>query len=772
MKLLEKTYHLKKKYSKHFKYFTIPLIGFILTSLITYFTYESLNNAIKRREQLIANNIKDRMALEFELRISETSSAVFIEYIQANMTFSEFVTITSPYIKSISGASSIGWCPRVKPEDRIEFVNNSKEEFSGILDYDILAGFGIGGLVPRFVDDQDMYPLLYSNPLTLTYTGLDFGIPRQAIDKAISSGRPISTDKIILSLFGGPSRFVDENLEPIFEPDNPISFIVFNVVYDDDENPIGTTVNTFEPRGFMSSIAMSFSDFIDDIQVLVFRRRNLFGTEYELFYDLKNSEESNFLTEVTIQNSLEKGSNSYISEYINEDLSLDLVIVLTSETSPDYVKYLSILITGFIFTLGIWYVNYKLIKISDINLNLSRAKSKFLAEMSHELRTPLNGIVGMSDLLENESLTVSGEECVEDLKTCGTLLLSTISEVLDFSKLEAGKIQMNIRRVETRDFFMNIMRIMRFYRTYHERKENIILNIYIDESVPRIMVSDFDKIGKIVMNFIGNSMKFTTHGCVGLSIYWDEEIPKDSLTLKDPATVEQKFLQAQGGESIGFLRLVVKDTGRGISEENIKNLFKPFQQVQLGRASEGGTGLGLVISKSFAENMGGRIQCQSEVDIGTTISTWVKAKIYPRESSYLHGIIEESWTIGTDERDEIICSSKDQNVVLIVDDVYINLRMMAKLLNSMNVAFHVASSGEQAIEMCSSFKYEVILLDYFMGGMTGLESAKIIQKNGINMHTNIIILTANEYDEDLENSGLGYIQKPVNRDLLMGIIKK
>ena len=127
---------------------------------------------------------------------------------------------------------------------------------------------------------------------------------------------------------------MDENLEPIFEPDNPISFIVFNAVYDDDENPIGTTVNTFEPRGFMSSIAMSFSGFIDDIQVLVFRRRNLFGTEYELFYDLKNSEESNFLTEVTIQNSLETGSNSYISEYINEDLSLDLVIVCLLYTSP------------------------------------------------------------------------------------------------------------------------------------------------------------------------------------------------------------------------------------------------------------------------------------------------------------------------------------------------------------------------------------------------------------------------------------------------------
>ena len=117
------------------------------------------------------------MALEFELRISETSSAVFIEYIQANMTFSEFVTITSPYIKSTSGASSIGWCPRIKPDDRIEFVNKSKEEFSGILDYEILVGFGIGGLVPRFVDDQDMYPLLYSNPLTLTYTGLDLVYP-------------------------------------------------------------------------------------------------------------------------------------------------------------------------------------------------------------------------------------------------------------------------------------------------------------------------------------------------------------------------------------------------------------------------------------------------------------------------------------------------------------------------------------------------------------------------------------------------------------------
>lgn len=303
---------------------------------------------------------------------------------------------------------------------------------------------------------------------------------------------------------------------------------------------------------------------------------------------------------------------------------------------------------------------------------------------------------------------------------------------------------------------------MKFYRTYHERKEELQLNMYIDKEVPNFMVSDFDKIGKIMMNFVGNSLKFTEHGYVSLDVYWDREEPEYVRKNKKVIKGAPNFVTPHEGESIGYLRFLVKDTGHGMTPESISNIFQPFQQVQLGRASEGGTGLGLVISKSFSEHMGGCIKCESERNVGTTFTTWVQCKIYPRESKYIHGDMKEQWVIGTTEREEIVPIVSNKEVILVVDDVYINLRMMAKLFNTMGVSFHVASSGEEAVEMCKEFKYELILLDYFMGGMTGIESATEIRAKGMNIHTNIIILTANEYDEDIENSGLGYMQKPTH----------
>lgn len=341
----------------------------------------------------------------------------------------------------------------MRPEEREDFVEKAKIVYDGtLIDYEITVGNGEGELFPRYVDDEDIFPLLYSNPITLTYTRLDFRVPNHPIDAAISTRRPVSTNKVILSEFGGLSEFVDENYEPISDEENPISFIVFHAVFAENDDVAGVVGSTFEPRGVISTIINSFTDSIEGIQVLVFRRRTFYGLDYELFFDLKNSEEANPFSEITVENSLGIGTNTYVAKYVNEDLSLDLIVIMSSETHPDPSNYMIIMVIGFLFTMGIWYVNHNLLLTSLINIKLSRAKSKFLAEMSHELRTPLNGIIGMSDLLEVEKLTNSVIECVEDLKTCGTLLLGTISEVLDFSKVEAGKIQMNTRRVDIRDF--------------------------------------------------------------------------------------------------------------------------------------------------------------------------------------------------------------------------------------------------------------------------------------------------------------------------------
>lgn len=772
----------RKKMEYYFMFFKIPIGGGIITAILTVLAYMSSSKSIGKSERLITENVKNRIGVEFEWRYNQRHTASVMSFLSANVTRAEFDTLTEPSLDAASGSTSLGWFPKVEARDRDSFVKRANMLYEDIgYEYNITYSPDFGIVKPRPFDDQYMFPLLFSNPITLTYTGYDFypstsiGRENSLLDLTVQIKEPVSTDKIILSLFGGPSNFVDTNFNPVSEIEAPVSFLIFQSIDDEDGNNYGVIGNAFEPRGFILEVASQFSEIVTDMNVYVFRRTNFVQNDqevrYELLFDLNTFQESNPFSTLTIDSVKSNGKRSYVSTLksdVGNDVSgkLEIVVVLTSNTTPSALSYVIILVIGFVCTLCIWYANHNLWKVSIINFRLAKAKSKFLAEMSHELRTPLNGILGMSDLLETEKLSGSGDECVEDLKTCGSLLLSTISEVLDFSKIEAGKIQMNTRRVDIREFCLNTMRVMKFYRTYHERKVPILLKMYVDESVPRMTISDFDKIGKIILNFVGNSLKFTDNGFVSLSVYWDPNL--DSKSSNNTSN----FLSAQEGESIGYIRLVIKDTGHGMSKESISNIFQPFQQVQLGRASEGGTGLGLVISKAFAENMGGVIKCESELNLGTTITTWVQCKIDPREGTYIHGNVEEEWTIGTTEREEVVSESIDDRVVLVVDDVYLNLRMMGKLLNTMGIAFHMASSGEQAVEMAKDFKYDLILLDYYMGGITGVEAASEIRRKGLNTVTTIMILTANEYDSEIEKSGLGYLQKPVNKELLQGVIKR
>lgn len=212
--------------------------------------------------------------------------------LNSNVTLEEYRQLTNPILdNSIGNSASVGWCPRITSENREEFEEMANVQFNGNVDFEVKEADGHGHLEKRVTDNEDMFPLLFSNPLSMTYVGLDFNAPLGVFDN-LPEGDPIQvSNKLILSEFGGLSRYVDENYEPIgdFRKQNPVIFVVFHPIFNknnDQKTLDGVVGVTFEPRVFINNVADSFGDTIRNMDLFVFRKRTFWDENFELIFDL------------------------------------------------------------------------------------------------------------------------------------------------------------------------------------------------------------------------------------------------------------------------------------------------------------------------------------------------------------------------------------------------------------------------------------------------------------------------------------------------------
>jgi signal transduction histidine kinase/ActR/RegA family two-component response regulator len=381
----------------------------------------------------------------------------------------------------------------------------------------------------------------------------------------------------------------------------------------------------------------------------------------------------------------------------------------------------------------------KLIEAKESAEEAVKAKGQFLAMMSHEIRTPLNGVIATASMLTRTKLDTEQSEYVDTIKKSGQNLLMLINDILDFSKMESGKMTLDPQPSSPDEIVFDVADLL---RPYAEEK-GITLNVNLSTSGNDNLLIDGLKLKQVLLNLLGNALKFTEKG---------------SVTIRC-----EKIGMIQETE---IIRYVISDTGIGISEDKMHLLFRSFSQVDSSTSRKyGGTGLGLAISQQIVELMGGAISVESMVGEGTTFSFTLKhmrtspIELEPSSQSQVETSVNDFSKIN----------------VLVADDNEINRQVFKYMLDALNINSDIAVDGLQVLARCAEKKYDLIFMDMQMPEMDGIEATRKIRAE-IEHQPIIVAVTANSFVEDRERcikSGMNdFLSKPFDNVQLVSLLQR
>jgi signal transduction histidine kinase/ligand-binding sensor domain-containing protein/CheY-like chemotaxis protein len=391
----------------------------------------------------------------------------------------------------------------------------------------------------------------------------------------------------------------------------------------------------------------------------------------------------------------------------------------------------------------------------------NRAKSEFLANMSHEIRTPMNAILGFAEIIYGKVKEADIKNFTSIILSSGNALLTIINDILDLSKIEAGKLELQPAYIDLGRILQEIKQL--FAQKTGEKGLELITEI--NDNFPQGIYLDEVRIRQIIMNLTGNAIKFTEKGYIKISIFFEISKIHESQNNLIVGALREAPISNEAPKSIN-LTITIEDTGIGIPPEQLERIFKPFEQVE-GQSTRkfGGTGLGLSISTRLIKMMGGEIAVKSEFKKGSTFII------------NLPQIKSVDITNADTEKEKNLELEIEFNPakMLVVDDVLPNRELVKAYLEGYGLEIILAESGEEALDKIKKEKYDLILLDRKMPGIGGEETAMRLKSDEKTKNIPIIIFTASALKEEKENLIKicnGFLTKPLNKLNLIKELKK